>query len=78
MTCRDEILAALPSVASRSGDGTFSPQDVVDELSRRGSGYAPATIRTHVVSRMCANAPDNHARVYDDLVRAADGKYRAR
>lgn len=78
MTCRDEILAALPSVAARSADRSFSPQDVVDELARRGSDYSPSTIRTHVVSRMCSNAPDNHARVYDDLVRVSDGVYRIR
>jgi hypothetical protein len=78
MTARDEILAALPSVEGRSADDTFSPQDVIDELRRRGSAYAGSTIRTHVVSRMCANAADHHARVYDDLERVAEGRYRRR
>jgi hypothetical protein len=78
MTTRDEILAALPSVEARSADDTFSPQDVIDELRRRGSAYAESTIRTHVVSRMCANAADHHARVYDDLVRVSEGRYRRR
>src|SRR5258708_1679252 len=41
----------------RTEDGTLTPQDVVDELRRRGSNYEPSTIRTHIVSRMCANAP---------------------
>jgi hypothetical protein len=78
MTARDQVLAALPDIEARSADGSFSPQDVVDELRRRGSNLAESTIRTHVVSRMCANAPDNHARTYDDLQRVSDGRYRRR
>jgi hypothetical protein len=78
MTARDEILAALPAIEGKSTDGTFSPQDVVDELRRRGSLHAKSTIRTHVVSRMCVNAADHHGRVYDDLERVADGRYRRR
>jgi hypothetical protein len=78
MTARDEILAALPGIEARTADGSFSPQDVVDELRRRGTSLAEATIRTHVVSRMCANAPDNHARTYDDLERVSGGRYRRR
>jgi hypothetical protein len=78
MTARDEILAALPNIEARSAGGSFSPQDVIDELRRRGSTYAESTVRTHVVSRMCANAPDNHARTYDDLARVSDGRYRRR
>lgn len=76
MTARTEILAALSSIESRSADDTFTAQDVVDELRRRGSSYAESTIRTHVTSRMCANAADHHARVYDDLGRVSDGRYR--
>jgi hypothetical protein len=52
MTARDEILAALPAAEARSADGLSSPQDVVDELRRRGSTYAESTIKTHIVSRM--------------------------
>ena len=36
MTARDEILAALPAVRARTGRETFTPQDVIDELQRRG------------------------------------------
>jgi hypothetical protein len=74
MTARDEILAALPSICARSSDGTFSPREVINELRRRGSAYAASTIRTHVVSRMCANAPDQHARTYDDFERLTNGR----
>jgi hypothetical protein len=77
MTARDEILAVLPAICARTADGTFTAQDVIDELRRRGSTYASSTIRTHVVSRMCANAPDHHARTYDDLERLDSGRYAA-
>jgi hypothetical protein len=78
VTAREEILAALPAVRARTGRETFTVQDVIDELERRGSTYKHSTIRTHVVSRMCTNAPSHHARTYDDLERLADGTYRSR
>ena len=74
MTARDEILAALPAVRALTGTEDFTAQDVVDELARRRSAYAASTIRTHVASRMCADAPDHHARVYDDLKRTGPGR----
>lgn len=73
MIARDEILQALDGL----GD-TFTPDEVIQEMRRRDSSYAESTIRTHVVSRMCSNAPDNHAKTYDDLERVADGLYRRR
>jgi hypothetical protein len=76
MTARADILAVLPSIASRSADGSFTPDDVIRELRRRGSAYAESTIRTHIVSVMCANAPDNHGTTYADLERVGRGRYR--
>ncbi len=76
MTCRDEVLDAARALASRSSDGTFTVAQVVAEMRRRGSRYLESTIRTHVISRMCANAPDHHAVVYQDLVRTHWGTYR--
>ena len=78
MTAREEILAALPALATRLGRDTFTPSEVVDELERRGTSLAAPTIRTHVISRMCAEAPNHHARVYDDLTRVSRGLYRLR
>lgn len=76
MTCRDEILAAIPAVAGP--DGMFTAEQVVDALRVRGSRYAESTIRTHVVSRMYADTADHHARTYDDLTRVDRGQYRLR
>lgn len=63
VTAREEILAAVPTVCARTGRESFTVQDVIDELRRRRTKYKPSTIRTHITSRMCANAPSNHARV---------------
>lgn len=75
MTARDEILVVARRLSAASADGTFTVQEVVEAMRRAGSGYAESTVRTHVTSRMCADAPDNHAKVYDDLVRVDHGRY---
>lgn len=76
MTARDEILEALPGLRLRLGTDVFTPEDLIEELARQGSSYQPSTIRTHVVSRMCRDAPDHHAVTYDDLERVGPGLYR--
>lgn len=73
-TARDEILDAI----RRLGTDVFSIRDVIDELRARGSRYRDSTIRTHITSRMCANAPDHHGTVYPDLERVGRGLYRLR
>lgn len=78
MTCRDEILAAVRQLAIRTSRDAFSPAEIVKEVRLQGSGYKESTIRTHVTSRMCADAPDHHAVVYDDLERVGRGLYRLR
>jgi hypothetical protein len=62
VTARDEVLTAARHLAARSADGTFYVADVVRHLRASGSDYAEPTIRTHVTSRMCADAPDHHAK----------------
>ncbi len=76
MTARDEILQALPGLRAHLGRETFTPAEVIDELQRNGTALAESTIRTHVVSRMCASAPNHHGVVYDDLQRVGPGLYR--
>ena len=76
MTARDEILAAATTITGGRKQATFTVEQVIDELRRAGSRYAVSTIRTHVTSRMCANAPDNHAVTYDDFLRTDVGTYR--
>lgn len=62
MTCRDEILAAVQHLSGRDGQVTLEPKGIIAEMQRRGTQYSVSTIRTHVVSRMCADAPDHHNR----------------
>ena len=76
MTARDEVLSAVQHLASDSDDGTFTLGDVLTLMHERGTRYADSTIRTHVTSRMCANAPDHHAIVFRDLKRVEPGRYR--
>lgn len=76
MTCRDEILECVKNVMTQSGLEFFTVQEIVDCMTRRGSSYAESTIRTHVTSRMCTNAPDHHAVRYKDLERIEHGTYR--
>ena len=76
VTARDDILAAARKLATDAADGSFTVDEVVEEVRRQGSTYKESTIRTHVNSRMCATAPENHAVTYPDLVRVDHGRYR--
>ena len=74
-TCREEILEAIDALIRRRESDVFSVNDVVMEMRARGTSYKEATIRTHVTSRMCGNAPDHHGVVYSDLRRLDRGLY---
>jgi hypothetical protein len=74
MTARQEILEVARNLTDR-GLAPFSPQQVIDELRRRGTRYPESTIRTHIVSAMCVDAPDNHGVTYPDLRRVGRGQY---
>ena len=75
-TCRSEILDAMRSLQSRHGRKVFDLSEIIQEVLARGSTYAESTIRTHVASIMCANAPTNHGTTYKDLERVGRGQYR--
>lgn len=78
MTCRDEVLAAFERLERRHGRKDFDLADVVQEVQASGSTYTESTIRTHVTSRMCSDAPDHHGTIYADLDRVESGRYRRR
>jgi hypothetical protein len=75
-TCREEILEAFAALERRHGRDTFAPAELVAEVLARGSEHRESTIRTHIVSAMCVNAPPNHAVRYRDLERVGAGRYR--
>ena len=78
LTAHQEIREAAHVLAARSTDGEFTVSELIAEMKARGSRYPERTIRTHVTSRMCANAPKNHTAVYNDFwcVARGSGRYR--
>lgn len=76
MTCREEILGVLQQLSTRRPDGTFSVNEVLDAMQARGSTYKASTIKSHVISKMCRDAPRYHATQYPDLERVAVNTYR--
>jgi hypothetical protein len=77
-TARSEILATARKLAGQSADGSFTLLQILAEMRRAGSRYTESTIRTHVTSRMCADAPAHHGTTYDDFQRIGGGRYRLR
>ena len=74
-SCREEVLEAAAAVMAKSGLDHFSIPEIISHLGAQNTRFAESTIRTHVVSRMCANAPENHAVTYRDLLRTDRGEY---
>jgi hypothetical protein len=68
----------MRALRDRHGRRDFRMNEIVREVLSRTSSFKESTIRTHITSRMCANAPDNHAVVYGDLERVGPGLYRLR
>ena len=75
-TCRDEILECARQVLRQSKRHTFTIPEIIECMQNRHTRYPETTIRTHIVSRMCANAPENHAVTYRDLERVERGEYK--
>lgn len=78
VTCRAEILAAFARLERRHGRSVFAPVEIVQEVLAVTDRYPEHTIRTEIVSRMCAEAPVHHAVTYNDLERVDRGRYRVR
>lgn len=67
----EEVLEAANKIASQSSDETFGVGEVVRALPHLNEN----SVRTHVVSRCCINAPRNHPHKWDYFRRVARGKY---
>lgn len=67
----DEILSAALRICAERAESTFTADDIVRALPHRN----PATIRTHVTSRCCVNAPKNHPHKWDYFRRIGRGRY---
>lgn len=77
-TCRAEVLAAFDRLERRHGRAVFAPVEIIQEVLAVTDRYPEHTIRTEIVSRMCAEAPVHHDVAYDDLERVDRGRYRLR
>lgn len=74
-TCREEILTAIDALERRHGRTDFAPVEIIQEARANGSTHAESSLRTHIVSRMCVNAPPNHIHRTDELIRTSQGYY---
>lgn len=76
-SCHEKVLAAVRAIIAEKGKNEFRVGEVQDYFIGHGiGGCAPQTIDTHIRSRCCANAPDNHAVTYAYFERAGRGRYR--
>jgi hypothetical protein len=76
MTCHEEVLEAAKSVVKSKGVNEFTTNEVLKQMMN--SKYEESSIRTHIVSACCINAPANHAIRYKYFERIGHGLYKVR
>lgn len=76
MTCRQQLLTVATSLVRITGNNQFTVDQLLRLMRAFSSGYKVSTIRTHITSLMCVNAPKHHGTPYPDFVRVRRGQYR--
>ena len=71
MAIHEEVLATARRICRERGERTFRVSDIVNALPHLN----PSSVRTHVVSRCCVNAPKNHPHKWDYFRRTGRGEY---
>jgi predicted RNase H-like HicB family nuclease len=71
MAIHEEVLSAALGLCLERGGWTFTPDAIVRALPHLNAG----SIRTHVTSRCCVNAPRNHPHKWDYFRRVRRGTY---
>jgi predicted RNase H-like HicB family nuclease len=71
LAIHDDVLDAARRLCRERGGRTFRPDEVVRALPHLN----PSSIRTHIVSRCCVNAPKHHAHRWAYFRRVARGLY---
>ena len=71
MAVHEEVLRIANEIASARHDWSFTPNEVVCALPHLNQN----SVRTHVVSRCCKNAPRNHAHKWNYFHRIGRGQY---
>ena len=74
MAVHDEVLATARRLCAAKRTRTFTPVEVVRALPHLNA----RTVRTHIVSRCCVNAPKNHAHQWPYFKRLRRGVYEIR
>ena len=74
MYVHEEVLAIAKQIAALRADWTFAPYEIVEALPL----LKESSVRTHVVSRCCVNAPVNHLHKWDYFRRVGRGRYELR
>ncbi|WP_104105361.1 hypothetical protein [Nocardioides sp. 616] len=77
-TARADILDAVRRILAASEQDTFGVDEVVADMSARGSRFAAATVRTMLTSHMCADVRGRGIAAFDDVQRVGPGTYRLR
>ncbi|MDJ0331777.1 hypothetical protein [Planococcus sp. S3-L1] len=75
-TAREEILSAVKIITEERDEEHFSLSEVLEYMERKETTYKVSTIRTHITSRCCTNAPNHHGTVFNDYERIGKGLYR--
>lgn len=71
MAIHEEVLATARRICRERGEKTFRVADIVNALPYLN----PSSVRTHVVSRCCVNAPRNHPHKWGYFRRVGRGEY---
>jgi hypothetical protein len=71
MPIHEEILESARRICRERGTKTFYVSDIVQALPHLN----PSSVRTHVVSRCCVNAPKNHPHKWPYFRRLKRGEY---
>ncbi len=72
MAIHDQVLAAAQRLSALQPDRTFSVAEIVAALPDLNAG----TVRTHVCSRCCVDAPPHHGSRWSYFERVGQGRYR--
>lgn len=71
MNIHEEVLRAARRIGREHGDWRFTPREIVRALPELNAN----SVRTHVISRCCVNAPKNHPHKWDYFRRLRRGVY---
>jgi len=75
-TCREEILHAVNLIVNSKGKNEFTVHEVIRYMFENNTVYKESTIKTHINSKCCINAPNHHGTLYNDFKRVEPGLYR--